>query len=194
MKNRKRIVVAFLLVAVMLLGIGYAALTVPLTITGNATFKADQAQNEFTGDIYFSETALTSNTAANPAGTDTATRTSEKAFDIAIASLSLKDETASFTFTINNSSLEHDATLAISSFKIMGVEMTHDGNGLYTGDEWLKAKVEWPDTTTLEKGTLSGEDVTPGTATLKVTFTLLKSPTETVVRSINIGINATTTE
>ena len=34
MKNRKRVVVAFLLVAVMLLGVGYATLTDVLEITG----------------------------------------------------------------------------------------------------------------------------------------------------------------
>ena len=192
MKNRKTILVAFMLVACMVVGVGYAALSTELSITGNATFKADQAQNEFSGDIYFSETAVIG-TPSNPtpAGTDTAVRTSDKAMDIAINSLSVKGDTTSFTFTIENSSLEHDANLSIKTLKFMGVTITDDNSdGVYEG-EWLDAKVEWIDGTTLSRAT---DETTPSTAQLKITFTLKKSPTETVVRSINIAIDATTSD
>ena len=46
MKNRRNVVVAFLVCAVMLLGVGYAALTDTLTIAGQAnvgTGKAEEA-------------------------------------------------------------------------------------------------------------------------------------------------------
>jgi hypothetical protein len=51
MKNRKVIVTAFLLVAVMLLGIGYAAVSDTLNFGGDATISGDQAQQEFDVDV-----------------------------------------------------------------------------------------------------------------------------------------------
>jgi hypothetical protein len=51
MKNRKVIVTAFLLVAVMLLGVGYAAVSDTLNFGGDATISGDQAQHEFDVDV-----------------------------------------------------------------------------------------------------------------------------------------------
>lgn len=53
MKNRKTVVVAFLLVAVMLMGVGYAAVTNVLDIQGSASVSANVAEEEFNEDIYF---------------------------------------------------------------------------------------------------------------------------------------------
>jgi hypothetical protein len=47
MKNRKIVVVAFLLVATMLLGVGYAALTDELTITGSLKTDTTAAMSAF---------------------------------------------------------------------------------------------------------------------------------------------------
>ena len=54
MKNRKIVVVAFLLIAVLLLGVGYAALTDTLDITGSADVNVSDLEKEFEEDIYFS--------------------------------------------------------------------------------------------------------------------------------------------
>ena len=54
MKNRRTVVVAFLLVAVMLLGIGYASLTDTLTIIGNAHIDLDTTNKTFDEKVYFS--------------------------------------------------------------------------------------------------------------------------------------------
>ncbi len=54
MKNRKVIVTAFLLVAVMLLGVGYAAVSDTLNFGGDATISGDQAQHEFDVDVRIS--------------------------------------------------------------------------------------------------------------------------------------------
>ncbi len=51
MKNRKVIVTAFLLVAVMLLGVGYAAVSDTLNFGGDATITDSQAQHEFDVDV-----------------------------------------------------------------------------------------------------------------------------------------------
>jgi hypothetical protein len=101
MKNRKTVVVAFLLVAVMLLGVGYAALTDTLTLIGNATIDMKQAEVNFDEKIYFSAAEVVSspNTAVDQVGgvnTDDATYT--------VHSLATMGDTATFKFTIKNES------------------------------------------------------------------------------------------
>lgn len=62
MKNRRTIIVAFLVVAMLVVGIGYAAVNGTLNITGQATFTG---QNMVSSDIYqalkFSAVTLTVN-------------------------------------------------------------------------------------------------------------------------------------
>ena len=67
MKNRKFVVVAFLLVAVMLLGVGYAALTDTLIIIGNAHIDLDTANKTFDEKVYFSAAEATSTTGTGAA-------------------------------------------------------------------------------------------------------------------------------
>ena len=55
MKNRKTVVVAFLLVAMLLVGVGFAQLTDQLLISGTAGVDASHSQEVFDGDIYFSK-------------------------------------------------------------------------------------------------------------------------------------------
>lgn len=54
MKNRKTVVVAFLLVAAMLLGVGYAALTDTLNVAGDFEVSHANAENAFDEEVYFS--------------------------------------------------------------------------------------------------------------------------------------------
>lgn len=67
MKNRKIVIVAFLLVAMMLLGVGYAALTDELTITGELQADTSVSQGEFDADIYFSAAAIVTDGTGNNA-------------------------------------------------------------------------------------------------------------------------------
>ena len=53
MKNRKTIVTAFVLVACMLIGVGYAAVTDNFTINGQATITEQGANDSFNEDIRF---------------------------------------------------------------------------------------------------------------------------------------------
>ncbi len=53
MKNRKRVIVAFMLIAVMLLGVGYAAVTDNFVITGNATITESGANDAYNSDVRF---------------------------------------------------------------------------------------------------------------------------------------------
>ena len=111
MKNKKKVVVAFLLVAVMLLGVGYAALTDVLDITGSADVNQSAAEEAFNEDIYFSAAVAneTGNTASiNADNNDKASFTAN--------TLKGKGDKATFTYTIqNDGDLDALITPAISS-------------------------------------------------------------------------------
>ena len=110
MKNRKTIIVAFMLLACMLLGVGYAALTDTLTIAGQANVTTGESSDEFKEDIYFKS--------ANATAPDTATvLTDNNRASFTVNSLSLDGDTATFTFVIANES-EHNATVAITATTI----------------------------------------------------------------------------
>ncbi len=103
MKNRKIVVVAFLLIAMLLLGVGYAALTTTLTIIGNAHIDMDQAGTNFDERVYFSVAEAVSSTGtgstpdvAGGVGGDDGTFTANR--------LATKGETSTFLFTIQNDS------------------------------------------------------------------------------------------
>jgi hypothetical protein len=55
MKNRRTIVMAFLLCACLIVGMGYAAVTDVLTIGGTATISYENAAEDFNADVYFVE-------------------------------------------------------------------------------------------------------------------------------------------
>ena len=82
----------------MLMAVGFAALTDTLNINGEAEVDFTSANTGFDADVYFSDA-----TADNATGGDNAVVTVDP--DIArfsVRSLKAKDETATFTFTIQN--------------------------------------------------------------------------------------------
>lgn len=163
MKNRKRIVVAFLLVAVMLMSVGYAALTDVLDITGSADVNKSAAEDAYNEDIYFSAAVAneTGNTASvNQDNNDKASFTAN--------TLKGKDDTATFTFTIeNDGDLDATVTPSISS---------------NTNDTYFAISSDW-----------NGQPKTLGTGqslTYTVTVKLLETPTDTISGSFIIELTA----
>lgn len=167
MKNRKTVVVAFLLLAVMLLGVGYAALTDVLDITGSADVNQSAAEEAFNEDIYFSAAVAnqTGNTASvNADNNDKASFTANN--------LKGKGDTATFTFTIkNNGDVDATVTPKISS----------NTNATYFG-----VSSDWAGQT---KDLKAGEEIT-----YTVTIELLETPTETISGSCIIELTATSVE
>ncbi|MBQ9773933.1 MAG: hypothetical protein IJW30_04645 [Clostridia bacterium] len=62
MKNRRTILVAFLLIAAMTIGVGYAVLTDELKAHGTTGVNVDDAKEVFDEDIYFSKAVIASTT------------------------------------------------------------------------------------------------------------------------------------
>lgn len=87
-----------MIVACLLMAVGFAALSDTLTINGDAEVDFSGATSAFDEDVYFSAA-----TATNVAGGDNALVTTD--VDIArfqVRSLSAKDDVATFTFTVQN--------------------------------------------------------------------------------------------
>ncbi len=96
MKNRKTVVVAFLLVAAMLLGVGYAALTDTLNIQGDFEVSQANAENAFDDDVYFSAVSTGDGYTAAIASDDNDKGTFK------VTGLEGEDDTISITYTIKN--------------------------------------------------------------------------------------------
>lgn len=163
MKNRKTVVVAFLLVAVMLLGVGYAALTDILTINGSAKVEQTAAEDAFNEDIYFSAAVANQDgneASVNPDNNDEAS--------FAANTLKGQGDEATFTFTIKNAG-DVDATVTpvlTSKDQVDYFTVTHD----------------WED---------AAKDLKAGEAiTYTITVALSKTPTETISGSFEVELTA----
>lgn len=152
MKNRKTVVVAFLLCAVMVLGVGYAAIADVLDITGSADVKKENAQASFDADVYFTSAALADKNAENTTSIN-ADNNDEVSFTA--KNLKGKGDTAKFVYTIyNGNDVNAVVTPIISS---------------NTDAEYFGLSSDWnAQPRTIEAGQ---------SMTYTITVTLLKTPT-----------------
>ena len=175
MKNRKTVVVAFLLVAAMLLGVGYAALTDTLTIIGNAHIDMNTVETTFEANIHFSKAECTSTTGKGTKedvasfNDDDATFTANK--------LATVGQKSVFTFTITNKS-NVDAVISVNNTKLSGADNPSNSN-----TDKFTVEYSYPDGMTIAKN--------GGTITVVVTVTV-KEPV-TAATSATFGIELTAT-
>ena len=166
MKNRRNVVVAFMLVAVMLLGVGYAALTDTLDINGTVDVNQSAAEEAFNEDIFFS--AAAANEAGNTASVNA--DNNDKA-SFTINTFKGKDDVATFTFTIkNNGDVDANVTPKLNASL---------GN---TNPEYFSIVSDWDGAT---KTLAAGEEIT-----YTLTVTMLKTPTETISGSFLVELVA----
>lgn len=167
MKNRKIVVVAFLLIAVLLLGVGYAALTDTLDITGSADVNVSDLEKEFEEDIYFS--AAVANEGAPNTASINADNNDKASFSA--KSLIKKGDKATFTFTITNDS-DHTVTVTPKLNATMG----------NTNTEYFSIESDWAG---------AAKTVAPhSTITYTLTVELEKDPTQAVSGSFLIELVA----
>ncbi len=115
MRNRKNVIVAFVLVAVMLMAVGFAALTDSLVLDGEAHVLPTEAGEEFDKDVYFSNaTTSSTNITDNTRTVDTFTfENNDDTVNYKVNRLALKGEYVFYKFTIKNDSTEFDAKITI---------------------------------------------------------------------------------
>ncbi len=176
MKNRKIIIVAFMLAAVTLLGVGYAALTDSFVLTGNAVTKTDQVQNEFDSKIYLSSASAKSTTGTHVSvgadDVDSASVNSNKdTASFTVKSLALKGEKATFEFVVKSES-QFDATVTAN--------ISENTNSL---KDYFKVE------TTVDNG---GALTAGGTLTITVTVELIENVTKQTEAQFVLNYGVTT--
>ena len=178
MKNRKRIVVLFLLVAIMLIGVGYAALTDTLTIIGNAHIDIAQAETTFDEKVYFSAAEATSSTGTGTTA-DVASFTPDDATFTA-NKLAVLGEKSVFTFTIKNDS-NVKAIISVAATKLSGAANPSNSN-----ESKFTVEYAYPD----------GMEIAAngGTITVVVTVTVKEPVTSATSATFGIELTATTEE
>ena len=167
MKNRKTLVVSFLLVVALLLSVGYAALTDVLDITGTADIDRAQAESSFNEDVYFSKAI------ANDDG-NTASVNADNNDKASFTANNLKGagDTATFTFSIVNVG---DVDAKITPRIITNTETEY----FEISSDWNGATKDLPAETTADNP-----------LTYTVTVKLIKTPTETLSGSFLIDLTA----
>lgn len=106
MKQRRTVIISFLLVAVMLLGVGYAAVADPLEITGALNVSKTAVEKELEDDVYFVEDSAS--VVSNESGlTASCSLQSVAKPDIAYMTVNAFDEigqTVTFQYQVKNAS------------------------------------------------------------------------------------------
>lgn len=119
MKNRKTVIVTFLLIAALLLGVGYAALTDTLTIIGNAHIDIDAANKAFDDNLEFTDAVVVTARCTGTGTTDDVCSFTADDATFTANKLARVGEVAVFKFTITNES-NLDAKITINDKKLSG--------------------------------------------------------------------------
>ena len=194
MKNRKIVVASFLLIAVLLMGIGYAAVSDTLNFDGDAVIKGEQVQHEFDIDVKITAVAdddmvwaeyASSSVEINKADDlivniidDTADNVQDSA-KFQIYSLSDAGDEQVIWFKVENESA-HVATLNPSL-------VTEQGTGDYFTAEYKIYETDGT-TETLELPAKDGD--VNGEVWVKLTVTLKNTPSEAYSASFSFSIGA----
>lgn len=187
MKNRRQILVAFMLCAVMLLGIGYAAVTDALDINGMAEINSGNVQNAFDVNVYFSDAVANSYTTGNTPDRATIDPNDNDVATFASYNLAEIGNSTSFTFTITN-----DSDLDVSVMPVLSY--SGDAEAQAEAQEYFDVYSDWKvDGTVLPKVVEAGESIT-----YTVTVQLKKTPAlgegGLLSSSFNIKLTATSVE
>ncbi len=179
MRNRKAVIVAFMLIACMLMAVGFAALTDNLIIAGEATANTTESQKDWEADIYFlsADVITAQGTGSSGIADEASVGTSNNDHaNYKVQSLAKKDEVAVFVFTIQNDNPEYDAIISIDT-----------GYPTNTNEEYYKVTYVYGD------GDGDADDMivpASGTLEVKATVELLKSPDKNLSAQFTLNLTA----
>ena len=167
---KKRTGILGVLIAIVLIGIGYAAVTaVNLTINGNGTI----TPNDENFKVVYTGVTSTANPTTINVATDTIGAEGVTTTSFTVTNMTKKDDTVTLTYTIQNKSADYKAVLNEASTYLS-----------VTGDtEYFS----------VTPGTFASTTLNPdGTTTQTVTVTALKTPADTD-KSVTITLSLTAT-
>ena len=190
MKNRKIVVIAFVLAAVMLMGVGYATLTDTLKFEGVLGADPTVAQDTFDGDVYFSAGSIVEDTAGHKAVVSY-----EDDRDTAIVTatnFTAKEQQVVVLLTIDNIHQEFDASVEPSAGVITvnptGETAQEEGHEVVFSATWY-----WTDSTGTTNDGTDAKLINKinGKAYILVTITLNETPTAAHQAEFEITLTAT---
>ena len=187
MRNRKTVIVAFMVAAVLLMAVGFAALTDTLTIIGNAHVDMATAENTFDEKIYFSE-ALALSTTGTGSTADTASHTADDA-TFTVNKLAVKDQFSTFKFTIQNDS-NVDAAITVPANKLSGAANSTNSNPTYFSITYNYATFE-------DDGSAGADNMvipSGGYMEITVVVSIIKPVTSATSATFTIEYTATTVD
>ena len=174
MQNKRALIIIVLIVAVLLLAVGYAAITKDLSIGGTiaAGANADNFKVHYQGT-----TGTISST--NTGATLSATTNEEHTATIEASGLDTAGQTVTAVFTIVNESDDLGADLTVETQNLSGTNVNY----------FEIVSTELGKTTLSAKGTGTAD-----TTTVTVVLRLKTTPVDNVTASINVALKATATE
>ena len=201
MKNKRNVLIAFILICCLCLSIGYAALTDTLIINGSASATAADDNNDQDGSDTLEEafddnlgfTAVkqgtgnsTNVTLSNTTPSVTSLTTTESTFDMtdevtfSASGFAKKGDKAVITYTISNRHPDLSASVSAPSLKAA------NGTDEFTSN-YFSVSTDWG----TENKTIAA---TTGTQTVTVTVEMIKTPVENQTASFKLTFTATAQE
>ena len=187
MKNRRIIVIAFMLCAVMLLGVGYAAVSDALDISGTAEINSGNVQSAFDTNVRFSAAVANNYTAGtNP---DKAWVSSEDDDLAHFASYNLAEvgNLTTFTFTILN-----ESDLEVSVMPVL--TYAGDAAAQATAQEYFDVYSDWKVDGEVKPKTIAAGGEETYTVTIKLKKTPALADGSLLSSTFNIKLTATSVE
>ncbi len=171
MKKKKSFVALALVVAVLVLGVGYALTTIDLKVNGDITVSPDDSNF----DVNFTDASITT-TGTLTGKTDTADKGNGKIATLSVKTLKTVGEKVVAEYTItNNSKAGINATLSNPT-----ATQTDD-----TAKDYYTVTAELADNAAIAPN---------GTKKLTVTVELVKAPLEEVTGNFTVTFNASATK
>lgn len=187
MKNRKRIIVAFLCVAVLLLGVGYAAFTDTLTIIGNIVADMKQAEINYDANVYFEDVKFLDGTNSGDKTQDSVGGIGTDDATFAIHSLATLGEYAEVQFTIAN-----DSNVAVN-VTMPTTRLSGGNNNSNTNAEQFKITYTYQGQA-IDVGTTDIEIPSKGSAVIVAKVEIVAPVTVATGATFGLDLNVTTVE
>ena len=178
MKKRKTALLGFLLTAMLGIGVGYAAVTDVLDVTGKVEITEQAAAGQFDTDVYF----LDDITISKPTVATASINTNDKdkaSFTVSGLNPTVENDTVTITYTVKNDSTR-DVQIAVK-YRTNYSDAT---TGTYTSADNCFI-------VTNSIGATTPEIAAGGTLDIIFTVTLTQTPTTTIDESFIIEFEAT---
>jgi len=178
MKKKKTVLLGFLLTALLGIGVGYAAVSDVLDVTGKVEITEQAATGQFDTDVYFLDTITISKPSAATASINTNDK-DKASFTVNGLDPTVDNDQITITYTIKNDSAR-DAQIAVK-FRTNYADAT-TGKYVSANNCFAVTNSIGADTPTIVAG---------GTYELTFTVTLTNTPTQAIDESFIIEFEAT---